>query len=32
MRPCDLRTILNKEFRNQFDFLYLPSDNNVKYL
>ncbi|CAK88151.1 unnamed protein product (macronuclear) [Paramecium tetraurelia] len=29
MRPSDLRNLLNKDFKSQFDFLYLPSDNNV---
>ncbi|CAD8059503.1 unnamed protein product [Paramecium sonneborni] len=28
MRPSDLRNLLNKDFKSQFDFLYLPSDNN----
>ncbi|CAK58430.1 unnamed protein product (macronuclear) [Paramecium tetraurelia] len=28
MRPSDLRNLLNKDFKLQFDFLYLPSDNN----
>jgi hypothetical protein len=29
MKPIDLRNILNKEFRNLYDFLYLPADSNV---
>ncbi|CAK91809.1 unnamed protein product (macronuclear) [Paramecium tetraurelia] len=29
MKPTDLRNILNKEFRNLYDFFYLPLDNNV---
>lgn len=29
MKPNDLRNILNKEFRNLYDFFYLPLDNNV---
>ncbi|CAD8206980.1 unnamed protein product [Paramecium pentaurelia] len=28
MKPNDLRNILNKEFRNLYDFFYLPLDNN----
>ncbi|CAD8139099.1 unnamed protein product [Paramecium octaurelia] len=28
MRPSDLRNLLDKDFKSQFDFLYLPSDNN----
>lgn len=32
MRPQDLKNILNKDFKSQYDFLYLPADNNVKLL
>ncbi|CAD8048028.1 unnamed protein product [Paramecium primaurelia] len=28
MRPGDLKNLLNKDFKSQFDFLYLPTDNN----
>ncbi|CAK85339.1 unnamed protein product (macronuclear) [Paramecium tetraurelia] len=28
MRPSDLKNLLDIDFKYQFDFLYLPSDNN----
>lgn len=32
MKPTDLRNVLNKEFRHQYDFLYLPADGTVRIL
>lgn len=29
IKSIDLRNILNKDFRNLYDFFYLPLDNNV---